>query len=463
MKNLDTTLSLIRSQRDRYEQELIEFLRFPSISTAPENAGDVLECVQHLKMRCEQAGLQQVTIHPTPRHPILTAEWRGAPGAPTVLIYGHYDVQPVDPLDLWHSPPFEPVIQGGKLVARGSADDKGQLYIHVKAIEALLADQGRLPVNVVLLFEGEEEIGSPNLEPFILAHKDLLAADVALISDTAMFGEGQPSICTALKGLAYLEMRLTGPNRDLHSGEYGGPVRNPANVLCDLLTSLWDNQGRVAVDGFYDTVKNLDAHERAEVARLPFLETEYMQDLEVDGLRPEPGWTVIEHLGARPTIDVNGLWGGFAGEGAKTVLPSKAGAKFSFRLVPDQEPGVITEKVINHLKARIPAGIRAEFINHHGGSPAVVPIDDPSVQCGAEAMERVFGVRPFFQREGGSIPIVATFDRVLGMKTVLLGFSLPDCRIHSPNENMDLPNFHKGIETIAVFHTLLPGYLGNKA
>ncbi|MCA9784385.1 MAG: dipeptidase [Candidatus Cloacimonetes bacterium] len=463
MKTLEATLARIRGQRERYEQELIEFLRFPSISTAPEHSQDLLACVQHLKMRCEEAGLTNCTIHPTPRHPILTAEWRGAPGAPTVLVYGHYDVQPVDPLDLWDSPPFEPVIRNGKLIARGSADDKGQLYIHVKAVEALLAENGTLPVNIVMLFEGEEEIGSPNLEAFIHAHKDLLKCDVALISDTAMFGEGLPSICTALKGLAYLEMRLTGPNRDLHSGEFGGPVRNPANVLCELLSSLWDTQGRVAVEGFYDPVRNLDTEERAEVARLPFNETEYMADLDVDGLRPEPGWTVIEHLGARPTIDVNGIWGGFAGEGAKTVLPSKAGAKFSFRLVANQDHQQVSEAVVAHLKARIPAGIKAEFINHHGGSAAEVPIDHPAVLCGADAMEQVFGRRPFFQREGGSIPIVATFDRVLDVKTVLLGFSLPDCRIHSPNENMDLPNFHRGIETIARFLDLLPSRMQAKA
>ncbi len=456
---MDQILAQIRASRERYQKELIDFLRIPSISTTPENAGDVRACAEHLRERCAEAGLDNCVIHETARHPIVTAEWRKAPGAPTVLVYGHYDVQPVDPLDLWDSPPFEPVIRGNKLVARGSADDKGQLYIHVKAVEAMLKEKGTLPVNLVFLFEGEEEIGSPNLEPFIREHKELLKADVALISDTAMFGENLPSICTSLKGLTYMELRLKGPNRDLHSGEFGGPVRNPANVICELMASLWDKEGRVAVEGFYDKVVELSAADREDIARLPFDEAAYKKDLEVDGLRPEKGYTTMEHLGSRPTIDVNGIWGGYQDEGAKTVLPSLAGAKFSFRLVAGQRHAEIRALVEKHLKDRIPAGIEAEFIEHHGGEPAMAPIDHPAVQCGAESMEKVFGRKPFFQREGGSIPIVGTFDTLLGIKTVLLGFSLPDCRIHSPNENMDLPNFHRGIETIAWFHQLLPRYL----
>jgi acetylornithine deacetylase/succinyl-diaminopimelate desuccinylase-like protein len=456
---MDKIIARLKNSEQAHLEELKTLLRFPSVSTAPEHKQDLRDCAQHLMSSLKQAGLKEVQLHETPGHPILTACWREKADAPTVMIYGHYDVQPVDPLELWKAPPFDPVMDGDKLVARGVADDKGQLFAHVKAIEALLAETGELPCNVVLLFEGEEEIGSPNLVPFLEANRELLKADCAVISDTAMFDRGRPSITYGLKGLCYMEVEVTGPSHDLHSGSFGGPVRNPLNAMAELLASLMDADGRILVEGFYDDVLPLSDVERKAFADLKFDEAALKASLDVDELRPETGYTPLEHLWARPTCDVNGMIGGFTGKGAKTVLPSQASAKFSFRLVPDQDPERVADLVEAHLKKHLPAGLKLRVTRHHGGPPALTPIDHPAVKAGMAALEKGFGVPAVYQREGGSIPIVGSFDRILGQKTVLMGFGLPDSRCHSPNENLAVENIFGGIRSALWFYTLLPEYM----
>ncbi|MDP2359278.1 MAG: dipeptidase [bacterium] len=457
---MDAVMARLDARRDEHLEELRRLLAFPSVSTDPQCKEAVRDCALHLRDQLLAMGLADARLHETPGHPILTASWRQRPGAPTVLVYGHYDVQPVDPLELWTHPPFAATLVGDRLVARGVADDKGQVFCHLKALEALLAEEGGLPLNVVLLIEGEEEIGSPNLGPFLAANRDLLAADCAVISDTAMFAEGRPGITYGLKGLAYLELELEGPSLDLHSGSFGGPVVNPLNVMADLLASLKDGQGRVAVPGFYDKVLPLSAEERRAFAALEFDEAAFRASLAVDGLRPEEGWTPLEHLWARPTCDVNGFMGGFTGEGAKTVLPARAAAKVSFRLVPDQDPAEVADLVEAHWRRRLPAGVRLTVKRHHAGKPVLTPIDHPAVRAGMAALERGFGAKPVYMREGGSIPIVASFDEVLGLKTVLMGFGLPDSRCHSPNENLSLANIFGGMKAAAWFYRLLPGQMG---
>jgi len=459
---MDKLLAWLEERREAHLGQLEEWLRFASISTDPERRGDVRACAVHLAEHLKAIGLQDTVVHETPGHPIVTSCWRGAPDAPTVLLYGHYDVQPVDPLELWDSPPFEPVRKGGRMFARGVADDKGQVFSHLKALEALLGVHGRLPVNVVLLVEGEEEIGSPNLGAFLRAHKDLLACDCAVVSDTAMFAEGRPSITYGLKGLCYLELAVEGPSHDLHSGSFGGPVVNPLNVLAGLLAGLKDGQGRVAVDGFYDDVLPLSDTERAAFAELGFDEQGLKDSLAVEALSPEAGYTVLEHLWARPTCDVNGFMGGFTGTGAKTVLPARASAKVSFRLVPDQTPERVADLVEAHWRRVLPAGVRLTVTRHHSGKPALTPMDHPVVKTGMLALEQGFGVKPVYQREGGSIPIVAAFDEILGVKTVLMGFGLPDSRCHSPNENLSLENILGGMRAAAWFYHLLPGQMGGR-
>lgn len=459
MEFMNQLIAHLKTLEDRHLEELKTLLRFPSISTAPEHKQDLVACARHLEGELKRIGMDDVRLHETPGHPILTASWHRKPGLPTVLVYGHYDVQPVDPVELWTAAPFEPVMDGDRLVARGVADDKGQLFAHIKALEALLEQNGELPCNVVLLLEGEEEIGSPNLVPFLEANRELLKADCALISDTAMFAEGQPSITYGLKGLCYLELEVEGPSHDLHSGSFGGPVLNPLNGLATLLTSLQDEEGRILVDGFHDDVLPLSAEERAAFAALDFDEPGFMRSLKVDGLRPEAGYTALEHLWARPTCDVNGFIGGFNGQGAKTVLPARASAKLSFRLVPDQDHERIADLVEAHLQRRVPAGLRLKVIRQHGGPPALTPIDHPAVKAGMAALEQGFGVPAVYQREGGSIPIVGSFDKILGLKTVLMGFGLPDSRCHSPNENLSIGNILGGIRSAAWFYQLLPDHL----
>ena len=456
---MDAVTAYLEARREQHLEQLKDLLRFPSISTDPGRREDVRACARHLQDSLRALGFADARLHETAGHPILTAARRTVAGAPTVLFYGHYDVQPVDPLELWTHPPFEPALEGDRLYARGVADDKGQVFAHIKALEALLAEDGELPLNVVLLIEGEEEIGSPNLVPFLKENRALLAADCAVISDTAMFAEGRPSITYALKGLAYLELEVEGPSHDLHSGSFGGPVVNPLNTLADLLSSLKDARGRVAVEGFYDEVLELSGEERRAFAALDFDEAAFRAGLNVEGLRPEEGFTVLEHLWARPTCDVNGFVGGFTGEGAKTVLPARARAKVSFRLVPNQDPEQVGDLVEAHWRRLLPEGARLAVTRHHAGRPALTPIDHPAVKAGMAALEKGFGVRPVYQREGGSIPIVADFDEILGLKTVLMGFGLPDSRCHSPNENLSLENIFGGMRAAAWFYRLLPEYL----
>ena len=455
---MNQVLARLRSQQEDHLDELFDLLRFPSVSSDSRRKADLNACAEHLRQELKLSGFHDVVLHQTPGHPVLTANWKKRPGAPTVLVYGHYDVQPEDPVDLWDSPPFEPEVRDGRIYARGSMDDKGQLYTHVKALQALIALDA-LPVNVVLLFEGEEEIGSPNLRTFLQEHKELLKSDCAVISDTNMFAKGQPSITYGLKGLCYIELDVKGPAMDLHSGSYGGPVVNPVNALCELLGSLYDKDGRVAVKGFYDAVVDLSPKEREAFAALSFDEQAFREDLQVSALRPEPGYTALEHLWARPTCDVNGMHGGFIGEGAKTVLPSVANAKLSCRLVPDQDPEQIADLLEAHFRERVPAGIELTVSRHHNGRPVIVPMDHPVIQAGMEALEKAFDLKPVYQREGGSIPIVDDFKEVLAVDTLLMGFGLPEGRCHSPNENFELENFFGGIRAAAWFYHLLPNYM----
>jgi acetylornithine deacetylase/succinyl-diaminopimelate desuccinylase-like protein len=460
---MQTVLQYIEENQQKNLEELKTFLRLESISSSSDNPESMLKCATHLKDRMQEAGIEECVIHQTSGHPIVTGSYKRNENKHTLLIYGHYDVQPVDPLELWDSPPFEPVEKDGRIYARGSADDKGQLYVHLKAVQAILKEKCSLPLNLVFLFEGEEEIGSPSLVPFLKENEELLKADCALICDTAMFKKGQPSITYGLKGLAYLEVDLTGPGYDLHSGSYGGPVVNPLNAMAVMLATLKTHDGRIAIDGFYDKVVDLNDKEREAFAALGYSESELKNELDVDCLVPEKGWTALEHLWARPTCDINGFYGGFTGEGAKTVIPSKANAKVSFRLVPHQDPDEIMELVEKHLHKHLPAGIKMVVTRHHGGKPAIVPIDHPAVEAGMQALEKGFGNKAVYQREGGSIPIVAQFDEILGLKTVLMGLCLPDSRIHSPNENLDLECFFGGIRAAAWFYHLLDEQLAKSS
>jgi acetylornithine deacetylase/succinyl-diaminopimelate desuccinylase-like protein len=448
---MDKALDYARANADRFVDQLKDWLRIPSVSTDPEYRTEVRRAADWLADDFRRVGMQQVEIMDTgssekPGHPVVYAEHVSDPAKPTVLVYGHYDVQPPDPLDLWESPPFEPVEQDGHLVARGSSDDKGQAFMHVKAAEAYLKGGEALPVNLKFLIEGEEESGSVNLEPFIDKHKDLLKADVVLISDTGLFAPGVPSITYGLRGLAYVEVTLEGPGRDLHSGMYGGAVHNPISALCEIIAGLHDADHRVTVEGFYDNVRPLTEEERATFAALPFDEAGWLSDAGIKKPRTEQGYTTLEGITARPTIELNGIWGGYTGQGAKTVLPAKASAKVSCRLVPDQTPAEITEKLRRHFERHTPDTMTLEFKDLHGGHGDIVDTSAPAMQAAKQAMAGVFGREPYFTREGGSIPVVAGFKRLLGLDTVLMGFGLDSDAIHSPNEKFGLDRFHQGIE-----------------
>ena len=445
-------INYIEKNKERFMNELLDFLRIPSISSEPENKADVLKAAGWLSNNIKSSGINDVTIYPTAGHPIVYAQLLDAgENAPTILIYGHYDVQPVDPLELWDSPPFEPVIKNGKIFARGTADDKGQLFMHVKSVEAWLKTVGKLPVNVKFLIEGEEECGSNNLDIFIESHAELLKCDTVIVSDTEWFAPGLPSICYSLRGLSYVEVTVTGPNRDLHSGTFGGGVDNPLNVLCWLVSQLKDVYGRIAIPGFYDNVLNLTKEERDGFKELPFNLEEYCKDLDVADVYGENGYTTLERVWARPTLDLNGIVGGYTGEGAKTILPSKASAKISMRLVPHQTHTEISEKIAKYLKQLAPPTVKLEVNVLHGGNPILVPRDSDGVKAAIEALKEAFGVDPVFMREGGSIPIVALFDSVLHAPTVLMGMGLPSDNIHSPNENYSVDNFYGGIKASAIF------------
>jgi len=443
----------IGSNKDRYIKELKHFLSFPSISTNPENKKDVLECAEYLKEHMESIGMQNAKVYPTNGHPVVYSEWLNAgKDKPTVLIYGHYDVQPVDPIELWTSPPFEAEIRGENIFARGSADDKGQVFIHLKAIEAHLSQNKSLPVNIKLLIEGEEEIGSVNLGDFIREHTELLKCDVVVVSDTSMFSKELPALGYALRGLCYMQVDVIGPNKDLHSGQYGGAVENPINALAEMISKMKDADGRILIDGFYDDVAPLSKEEKANFDKLPFDDTEYAKALEVDELAGEKGYSTLERLWSRPTLDCNGIWGGFTGEGAKTVLPSKASAKISMRLVPNQDPDKIAQLFVDFVKKIAPKSIKVDVYGQHHGKPWISPIESKWNQAAIRALKTGFGKEPVFMREGGSIPIVFTLEECLKAPTVLLGFGLPDENAHSPDEHLNLNNFHNGIQTSAAFY-----------
>jgi len=440
------------ANKDRFLEELMELLRIPSISARSENKADMVKCAEAMKKRLLEAGADSATIYPTEGHPVLYAEKIIDPAKPTVLVYGHYDVQPADPLELWHSGPFEPVIKDGKIYARGACDDKGQVYMHVKALETMVKTNS-LATNIKFCIEGEEEVGSPNLAKFVKANKDLLKADVILISDTAMLSLDTPSIDIGVRGLSYIEVEVTGPNRDLHSGVYGGAVANPITMLAKMIASCHDANNHITIPGFYDDVIVATAAERKLMAAAPYDEQEYKDDLGVKELWGETGYTSNERTGIRPTLEVNGIWGGYTGEGAKTVLPSKAFAKISARLVPNQSAEKITEKLLQYFTSIAPAGVTVKATEHHGGEPYMTPIDSKAYKSAAKAIKATFGKDPIPVRGGGSIPICSLFEKELGVKIVFMGFGLDSDNLHSPNEKYDVANFYKGIETIPYFHT----------
>ncbi len=448
----------IEDNKQKFKEELFELLRIPSVSTDSGHKDDVREAASYLKDQLNSMELGRVELFETDGNPIVYGELITDEAQPTVLVYGHYDVQPPDPEDFWNTPPFEPTVRDGDIYARGASDDKGQSFIHLKALEAYRKSATDFPVNIKYILEGEEEIGSPHLVPFIKAHKNLLACDMVLISDTAMFAEDTPSITYGLRGLAYMEIEVEGPNRDLHSGVYGGAVENPANVLCEIMGKLKDKDGVIQIDGFYDDVAELTDEDREAYQKLPFDENEYKENLGLEALSGEEGYSTLERASARPTLDVNGLWSGYQGEGAKTVLPAKAGAKVSMRLVPDQDPKTIAKLFKKQVEALAPDTVKVTVTEHHGGHPAVTDLSFYGLQAASEAFKRVYGKEPLFSREGGSIPIVADFQKVLGAQSILMGFGLNSDAIHSPNEKFALKDFYRGIQTSAKFFELLPDY-----
>jgi acetylornithine deacetylase/succinyl-diaminopimelate desuccinylase-like protein len=449
---MDNVIDFINVNRERCLDELKAFLAIPSISALPQHAGDVRRCADWCADEMRRIGLQNVRLIDTPGNPVVYGDWLGAPGAPTILFYGHYDVQPVDPLELWESPPFEATIRDGEIYARGSADDKGQVFMHFKAIEAHLKQNGKLPVNMKIILEGEEEVGSVNLDNFVRDHKSELAADVVVISDSPMFARGVPSICYGLRGLVYFQIDLRGSSTDLHSGSFGGSVANPAFVLSQMISQLRDRGGRVKIPGFYDDVVPLQEEERKAWASLPFNEKKFKKDFGMPKLTGETGYTTLERTWARPTFEVNGLLSGFTGEGAKTVLPAVAMAKVSMRLVPNQHPDKIAELFEAHVKHIAPATVTLTITRMHGGKPWMTSYDNPYVQAAGRAIEKGFGRKPVFTREGGSIPVVSTFQEELGLPSVLFGVGLPDENAHAPNEKLDVANFHGGIISSAILY-----------
>lgn len=443
-------LERLEKERERNLEELKNFLRIPSISTDPEYRKEVVRCAEFVRDALEDAGVSAELIE-TSGQPLVYGEWLGAPGKPTLLFYGHYDVQPPDPLELWRNPPFEPTVEDGRLVARGATDDKGQAFTHIKAVEAYLKERGELPVNVKFLIEGEEESGGESIESYVIEDAGRrLDCDAVVVSDSSMYAKGQPSLLYGLKGLAYMEVKVKGPQRDLHSGTFGGGVANPANALCQIIAQLRDpGTGRILIPGFYDDVLPIEAWEREQFARLPFDEAAYCEELGVPETFGEEGYTTLERVWARPTCDVNGLFGGYQGTGAKTVLPAWAGAKVSMRLVPDQDPEKIADLFREFVQSITPRGVTAEVNYIHGAPPVSIRAEGPIAEAAMKAQEDTWGKPPVLIREGGSIPIVGTFSDVLECPVLLVGLGLPDDRLHSPNEKIDLENFYRGIDTIA--------------
>lgn len=454
---MNNTQKYIKDNKDRFLDELLDLLKIPSISADSKYAPDVRRTAEFLVEKLNSAGAENVKLFETAGHPIVYGEKIIDKDLPTVLVYGHYDVQPPDPLNLWDSPPFEPVIKNteihpdGAIFARGACDDKGQMYMHVKAFEAM-NQNGNIPCNLKFMIEGEEEVGSENLGIFCKEYKDMLACDVVLLSDTSIIANDVPSITTGLRGLSYVEVEVTGPNKDLHSGVFGGAVANPINALTKMIGSLMDENNHITIPGFYDDVEVVSMEERQQMNEAPFNIEDYKKSLKINEVSGEKGYTTLERTSIRPTLDVNGIWGGYIGEGAKTVLPSKAFAKISMRLVPNQTPDKITELFKNHFESIAPEGVEVVVKPHHGGFPAVTPTDTPEYLAAAEAMEKTYGKKPIPQRSGGSIPIVSLFEEVFGVKSVLMGFGLASDDIHSPNEHYGLFNYFKGIETIPYFY-----------
>lgn len=441
----------IKDNQQRFLNELLDLLRIPSISADSKYAKEVVRTAEFVADSLRKAGADNVELITTPGFPVVYGEKIIDANLPTVLVYGHYDVQPVDPLNLWTTPPFEPEVRDGKIYARGACDDKGQVFMHVKAFEAMNKNNA-MTCNIKFIVEGEEEVGSSNLGEFLEKYKDKLKADVVLVSDTSMISMEHPSIETGLRGLAYMEVEVTGPNRDLHSGVYGGAVANPITILAQMIASLHDENNHITVEGFYDDVQMLSEDERKALNSAPFSLDEYKNDLDINDVWGEKGYTTLERTGVRPTMELNGIWGGYTGEGAKTVLPSKAYAKISMRLVPNQNSHTIAELFTKHFEKLAPASVKVKVTEHHGGEPVVTPTDSKAYKAAEKAIEATFGKKPIPTRGGGSIPIIALFERVLGLKTILLGFGLDTDAIHSPNEHYGLVNYYKGIETIPFFY-----------
>jgi acetylornithine deacetylase/succinyl-diaminopimelate desuccinylase-like protein len=442
---MNQVVDFINVNRDRYVEELKQYLAIASVSALPQHAADVRRAAEWTRDALQAAGIGNARLIETPGNPVVYGEWLGAPGKPTILFYGHYDVQPVDPVDLWTSPPFEATVRDGEIYARGAADDKGQVFMHIKAVEAFLKQSGALPVNIKFFIEGEEEVGSVHLDEFVRTQKDLLQADVVVISDSAMFDRGIPSICYGLRGLAYFQIDLRGTKSDLHSGSFGGAVANPAFVLAQILAQMKDRGGHIKIPGFYDDVRELSEAERAEWKKLPFNETRYRKELAAPKLFGESGYSTLERVWARPTFEVNGLLSGFTGDGAKTVLPATAMAKVSMRLVPDQDPNKIADLFQAYLEKVAPKTVAVKVTRMHGGRPWMTAFDNKYVRAAGRAIEQGFGKAPVFTREGGSIPVVSTFQQELGLESVLFGVGLPDENAHAPDEKLDLGNFHNGI------------------
>jgi acetylornithine deacetylase/succinyl-diaminopimelate desuccinylase-like protein len=448
---MENVVGYINANREKYVEELKDFLKIPSISTLAANKNDMLNAANFVSKKLSEAAMENVKIIETKGHPLVYADWLHASGKPTLLVYGHYDVQPVDPVNLWDSPPFEPTIKNGNIYARGATDDKGQMYMHIKSVEAYFKTLGKLPLNVKFIIEGEEEIGSGNLEEFVNKNQDMLKCDAVMISDTSLYGPGIPTLTYGLRGLCYMEVAVTGPNRDLHSGTFGGGVDNPINVLAEMIVKLKDSNGKIKIPGFYKDVINLTKKERENFKTLPFSEKQYTKDLGVKELKGEKGYSTLERVWARPTLDCNGIFGGFTGEGAKTVLPSKASAKISMRLVPNQDPKKIGKLFKSYINKISPKSVKVEMTDLHGAYPIATSLDDKATLAAATALAKVFGKKTVFMREGGSIPIVVTFAKKLKAAPVLMGMGLNTENLHSPNEHFNLNHFHLGILSSAYF------------
>ncbi|CAM3138783.1 dipeptidase [Filibacter tadaridae] len=458
MEHLQTLDGYFKENREEHLGQLKEFLRIPSISSLSEHKGDMKTAAEWLMNSFNSVGLENVSIDETDGHQVVYGDWLHAEGKPTILVYGHYDVQPVDPLNLWTSAPFEPEVRDNKLFARGASDDKGQVFMHVKAVEALMKESGSLPVNVKFIIEGEEEIGSPHLEKYIKENKDKLAADIIVISDTGMQGPGQPAVCYGLRGLTGVQIDVQGSQSDLHSGLYGGGVQNPIHALAEVLASFRDQEGTIAVDGFYDKVRPLSDEEREAYKALGFDEEALKEEVGVAELFGEKGFTYLEQTWARPTLEVNGIFGGFSGEGIKTVLPAEAGAKITCRLVPDQDPDEIVEKLKAHIEKHKPAGVTVKVSEFDKGKPFITPFDHPAIQAAGRSYEKIYNVPTAYTRGGGSIPIVAAFDEILGLPVVLMGFGLSSENFHAPNEHFHLENFDQGLRVIGDYYYEIAGF-----